>query len=76
MIRTQPQGIEVSVTRSPHGYRRLTLFGRSRTGARDWSLRISRTRSFYIGAGRHPDAWWLALGVVLIDYVRFVREDT
>ncbi len=76
MIRTQLQGIEVSVTRSPHRRRRLTLFGHGRAGARDWSLRISRTRSFYIGAGRHPDVWWLALGVVLIDYVRFVREDT
>ena len=76
MIRTPPGRLEVSVTRSPYRRRRLTLFGRGRAGARDWSLRISRTRSFYIGAGRHPDAWWLALGVVLIDYVRFVREDT
>ena len=76
MIRTPPGRLEVSDTRSPHRRRRLTLFGRRHAGARDWSLRISRTRSFYIGAGRHPDACWLALGVVLIDYVRFVREDT
>ena len=35
-----------------------------------WQLRFSRTRSFYVGAGRHPDSWWIALGFVFVDYVR------
>ncbi len=35
-----------------------------------WQLRFTPTRAFYVGAGRHADSWWLALGFVFVDYVR------